>query len=56
VDLVRLHGECVAALPGNESAMAPHRYVVCATAPSDVDDEAAWRSVPVLAEGTGRPD
>jgi hypothetical protein len=54
LDLVRLHGECVAALPGNESAMAPHRYVLCAAEPSDVDDETAWRSMPVLAEGTGR--
>ncbi len=54
VDLVRLHAWCVAALPGNESAMAPHPYVVRATARSDVDNEAAWRPVPGLVEGTGR--
>jgi Condensation domain len=64
VDLVRLHRECVAALPGNESAMAPHRYVVCASAPEvgrdpgrgrqRPEDEAGWRAMPVLAQGTGR--
>jgi hypothetical protein len=37
VDLVGLHAECVAALPGNESAMAPHRYVVCASESPSVD-------------------
>jgi hypothetical protein len=56
VDLVRLHERCVAALPGNESAMAPHRYVACPSAPDRRDDEAGWRALPVLAEGTGRPD
>ena len=55
VDLVALHAQCVAALPGNESAMAAHRYVVCASAPQRLDDEAAWRDRPVLASGTGRP-
>ncbi|MCS7484521.1 condensation domain-containing protein [Umezawaea endophytica] len=49
-----IHEKCVALLPGRYTAMAPGRYVVCAAAPDDLDDLDAWRSMPVLAEGTGR--
>jgi hypothetical protein len=55
VDLTALHASCVASLPGNESAMAPHWYVACGSAPVRLDDEVAWRERPVLASGTGRP-
>lgn len=36
------------------TAMAPARYVVCATAPLSHGDLAAWQRQPVLADGTGR--
>jgi hypothetical protein len=48
------HARCLAALPGRVGALAPRRYVVCAGVPEDAGDEAAWRRLPVLAEGTGR--
>ncbi len=48
-----LHAACVAALPGNRTAMAPHRYVVSAGPPC-IRDITGWQGVPVLAEGTGR--
>ena len=48
------HRACVAALPGRDGAMAPHRYVVCDGAPADVADRAAWHALPAVAEGTGR--
>jgi hypothetical protein len=49
-----LHAACVAALPGRETAIAPHRYVLCASAPRDRDSAAEWRAQPVLADGNGR--
>jgi condensation domain-containing protein len=49
-----IHEKCVALLPGRYTAMAPGRYVVCTTAPTDPTDLAAWRTMPVLEEGTGR--
>lgn len=49
----QLHAACVSVLPGQRTAMAPHRYVVCAGAP-DRSGIAAWRTLPVLAEGSGR--
>jgi hypothetical protein len=52
-DLARLHEDCVAALPGNRTAMAPHEYVVCAGAPR-TRDLPGWRLTQVVAEGTGR--
>lgn len=58
------HAACVALLPGREdqrgpqvmrfTAMAPARYVICASAPADPADLHGWRSQPVLAEGGGR--
>jgi hypothetical protein len=50
-----LHAACVAALPGRETAIAPHRYVLCASVPRDRDSAAEWRAQPVLADGNGRP-
>jgi hypothetical protein len=54
IDLDRLHLACVTALRGLRTAMAPHRYVVCAGTPT-ATGIAGWRHVRVLAEGTGRP-
>ena len=36
------------------TAMAPNQYVICAAAPADVRDQAAWRRQTVVAEGDGR--
>jgi hypothetical protein len=48
-----LHSACVAGLPGNRTAMAPHQYIISARPPR-VRDITGWQRVPVLAEGTGR--
>lgn len=58
------HAACMATLAGTRSlappdgirytAMAPSRYVICATAPSDVRDLPGWQRQAVLAEGDGR--
>ncbi|HEX6472234.1 MAG TPA: condensation domain-containing protein [Streptosporangiaceae bacterium] len=48
------HALCMAALPGRFTAMTPRHYVLCAGAPDDVTDLAAWRRLEVLAEGSGR--
>ncbi|MBO3750530.1 hypothetical protein J5X84_31020 [Streptosporangiaceae bacterium NEAU-GS5] len=45
-DLPRLHAECVAALPGLRTAVAPTRYVLVAEAP-DARTPGAWRAAPV---------
>jgi hypothetical protein len=57
------HAACMAVLPAGPqppasmrySAMAPARYVICATAPPDPADPEAWRRQPVRAVGPGRP-
>ncbi|WP_436757392.1 hypothetical protein [Streptosporangium sp. V21-05] len=46
-----LHSACLGLLFGRMSAMAPHHYVVCATAPPP---GASWRDPPRVAEGSGR--
>lgn len=46
------HDRCMAALTAYPTAITPHRYVVCATAPAELDDPAAWPTP--LASGTGR--
>ncbi|GAA3408278.1 hypothetical protein GCM10018952_04820 [Streptosporangium vulgare] len=46
-----LHSACLSLLFGRMSAMAPHHYVVCATAPPP---GASWRDLPRVAEGSGR--
>ncbi|MEU4834893.1 hypothetical protein [Streptosporangium sp. NPDC023615] len=46
-----LHSACMSLLPGRMSAMAPHHYVVCASAPPP---GASWRDLPRVAEGSGR--
>jgi hypothetical protein len=48
------HAACMRTLPGRHSAMAPGRYVVCASSPSDPADLTGWRLQPVLGEGDGR--
>ncbi|MEY9904665.1 hypothetical protein ABIA35_000881 [Catenulispora sp. MAP12-49] len=49
------HLASLAGLRWRPTAMTPTRYVICATAPEDLDDLAAWRGQPVIAEGDGRP-
>lgn len=51
----QLHQECMAALPGRSSAMAPHRYVIVRRTPDDPSDPASWRLQPAR-EGTGRTE
>ncbi|WP_329080635.1 MULTISPECIES: hypothetical protein [unclassified Streptosporangium] len=46
-----LHSACLSLLFGRMSAMAPHHYVVCATAPPP---GASWQDLPRVAEGSGR--
>ncbi|GAA4196292.1 hypothetical protein GCM10022252_43380 [Streptosporangium oxazolinicum] len=46
-----LHSACMSLLFGRMSAMAPHHYVVCATAPPP---GASWQDLPRVAEGSGR--
>ncbi|HKN98990.1 MAG TPA: condensation domain-containing protein [Pseudonocardiaceae bacterium] len=48
------HAACLAALPGHHLAMTPGHYVLCASSPADVRDDAAWAAMPVVAEGAGR--
>jgi hypothetical protein len=58
------HAACMATLAGTRSlappngirytAMAPGRYVICSSAPSDVHDLAGWQRQAVVAEGDGR--
>jgi hypothetical protein len=58
------HAACMATLAGTRNlappdgirytAMAPGRYVICASAPSDVRDLAGWQRQAVVAEGDGR--
>ena len=49
------HLAALAGLRWRPTAMTPARYVICATAPDDLDDLAAWRRQPVITEGDGRP-
>jgi hypothetical protein len=49
------HLAAMAGLRWRPTAVTPTRYVICASAPDDVEDLAAWRRQPVLAEGDGRP-
>jgi len=58
------HAACMAALVGDRTlvppggirytAMTPGRYIICAEAPGDPRDLAAWRRQTVVAEGNGR--
>ncbi|GAB7046501.1 condensation domain-containing protein [Catenuloplanes indicus] len=52
--LFDIHLSAVARLRGRYTAMAPHLYHLHAARPGHPDDPAAWRSLPVLASGTGR--
>lgn len=54
IDIERLHTDCVNALPGLRTVVAPHRYVVCRGGPARSDIE-GWRRLSVVAEGSGRP-
>ena len=49
------HLASLAALRWRPTAVTPARYIICATAPDDLDDLAAWRRQRVIAEGDGRP-
>ena len=46
------HDRCMAALTRHPTAITPHHYVICRTAPADPADPAAWPAP--LAAGTGR--
>jgi hypothetical protein len=46
------HARCMAALAHHPTAITPRHYVICATAPPDPSDPAAWPAP--LATGTGR--
>jgi hypothetical protein len=46
------HAQCLAALEHHPTAITPRHYIICATAPTDPADPAAWP--PPLATGTGR--
>jgi hypothetical protein len=48
----RAHARCMAALAHHPTAITPRHYVLCASAPSDPSDLAAWPAP--LATGTGR--
>ncbi|HEY1571657.1 MAG TPA: condensation domain-containing protein [Pseudonocardiaceae bacterium] len=48
------HAACLAALPGHHLAMTPGHYVLCAQAPADPADDAAWAALPMVIEGNGR--
>jgi hypothetical protein len=58
------HAACLATLAGTRTlappdgirytAMTPGRYIICASAPGDPSDLAAWRRQPVVADGDGR--
>jgi hypothetical protein len=47
------HARCMAALPDHPTALTPRHYVVCASAPPDPADPAAWSTI--ISTGTGRP-
>ncbi|MFI9007917.1 hypothetical protein ACIGNX_11870 [Actinosynnema sp. NPDC053489] len=47
------HARCMAALPAYVNALTPRHYLLCATAPDDPSDPAAWPAP--LSAGTGRP-
>ena len=46
------HTRCVDILKRHPTAITPHHYIICRTAPPDPADPAAWP--PPLAAGTGR--
>lgn len=49
------HRAVVAALPGRDTAMAPHAYVIHAADPAAAPaGPPSWDTLPVTAEGTGR--
>jgi hypothetical protein len=48
------HTACMQALPGRHTAMAPGRYVLCASAPRDPADLTGWQHQPELTNGDGR--
>ena len=60
----KAHTACLTTLAGTRTleppdgirytAIAPSRYVICADAPADVRDMAAWQGQTVVAEGDGR--
>jgi hypothetical protein len=49
------HLMCMRGLARHPTAMTPRYYVLCAGTPRDMGDIEAWRGLPVLDEGSGRP-
>ncbi|MER5703140.1 condensation domain-containing protein [Micromonospora sp. NPDC002296] len=49
-----VHAAVMAALGGRHGAMAPDSYVLCAHPPCRPEDQAAWRTQPIRAAGSGR--
>lgn len=49
-----LHARCLAALPGRSTAITPHVYVLCASAPAEVGSRDGWTRQIVRSSGTGR--
>jgi len=49
-----LHARCLAALSARPTAMAPHVYVLCRSAPADVGTREGWAMQDVRSRGTGR--
>jgi hypothetical protein len=49
-----LHARCLAALSARPTAMAPHVYVLCRSAPAEVGTREGWAMQEVRSRGTGR--
>jgi len=54
-EVYRVVVEVVQAMRGRTAVLAPDRYVICASAPDDVDSTEAWTRCDIVAAGTGRP-
>lgn len=50
-----LHRAVVDAMPARNVVVAPDRYVLCASAPEDLDSPAAWEACGDAAPADGRP-
>lgn len=54
VSLAELHAACLAQAGESHGVMAPQRYIVCSSAPSDLQIRSKWDGLRVVAEGSGR--
>jgi hypothetical protein len=50
-----IHRAVVGALSASDVAVAPDRYVICTSAPDDVDCPQAWEACAIAAPADGRP-